>query len=322
MQFNIDEDSGDYISGWLLPDNPGRDPNVIAVADGRQALVAPTLIHSNMVDQGLHDTGRCGFEIREEALPGLSTARDVRLYDEDTELLLYRRRGPYAYAETKLFTFDCRESRSSLCAPIFSRAFHMAYPDLEEIGPETRKNCIDIRFTTSLYIGGPAQFRAVEPFLRNKAFRLTALLADPAELLFASLMPPAAAAEPDAPRRLSQTIQALGKRQRAALNDPLTRRLTLLYFEDALERDAVAQALDCLSDFDAVGIEAALPDFMALVAAVCEADDRLFAGGAARPPMQLSAALRREPAVRDLIGRDLEIYDAVADALLAVRAAG
>ena len=56
-----------------------------------------------------------------------------------------------------------------------------------------------------------------------------------------------------------------------------------------------------------------------MVAAVCETEPRLLGRVAARPPMQLAAALRREEAVRDLIGRDLDIYDAVADALAAVQ---
>lgn len=321
MQFNIDEDRGDYISGWVLPDNPSLEPRVIARADGRQAIVAPTLTHSNMVDAGLHETGLCGFEVREEALPGLASARNVTLTDEDTGLLLYTRRGPQAYAEAKLFTFDCRTADHSVCAASLAQAFHMAYPAADHIPPETRKCCIDIRFTTSLFIGGPVQVKAIEPFLRGKGFRLTALLADPAELLFATLMPPAAAAELDAPRRLAARLAGLTDRQRAQLSDPLTRQLTTLYREDALERDAVAQALDTLSDFDAVGIEAGLPDFMALVAAVCEAEPRLFGHAAYRPPLQLAAALRREAAVQDLIGRDLEIYDAVADALAAVQPA-
>ena len=60
-----------------------------------------------------------------------------------------------------------------------------------------------------------------------------------------------------------------------------------------LERDAVAQALDTLSYFDAVGIEARAEEFVTLVAAVCETDARILGRVAARPPMQL-AALRRE----------------------------
>ncbi|MFO1235967.1 MAG: hypothetical protein U1F24_02870 [Alphaproteobacteria bacterium] len=319
MQFNIDEDRGDYLSGWLLPDNPSREPRIVAVADQKRATIAPSLVHSNMVDSGLHDTGLCGFELHEAALPGLASARDVRLYDEDTGLLIYVRRGPRAYVEAKLFTFDSRGSAQSCCTAAFAAAFHMAYPDADQIPHETRKACIDLRFTTSLFVGGPVQFRAIEPFLRNKGYRLTAMLADPAELLFSLVMPPRAAADPDAPRRLAAALSGLDERSRAALRDPLTKQLTLIHRDDALDRDAVAQALDTLSYFDAVGIEARAEEFVTLVAAVCETEPRLLGRVAARPPMQLAAALRREETVRDLIGRDLDIYDAVADALAAVQ---
>lgn len=318
MQFNIDEDRGDYISGWLLPDNPSREPRVLAIADKKRAVVAPSLVHSNMVDAGLHDTGLCGFELFESALPGLSSARDVRLYDEDTGLLLYVRRGPRAYVEAKLFTFDCHDAAQSISAAPFASAFHMSYPDAQQIPHETRKACIDLRFTTSLFIGGPVHFRTVEPFLRNKGFRLTAVLADPADQLFAMVMPPQSAGDPDAPRRLAAALDSLGAREREALSDPLTKRLTLLHRDETLERDAIAQALDTLSYFDAVGIESAMEPFVALVAAVCECEPRLFGRTGSRPPNPLAPALRREAAVREIIGRDLDIYDAVADALAAV----
>ncbi|BCW90493.1 hypothetical protein sos41_36630 [Alphaproteobacteria bacterium SO-S41] len=322
MQFNIDQDRGDLIAGWVLPDNPSLEPRIIARAGGREAIVPPSVMLSNLVDEGLHDTGRCGFEVSAAALPGLAEARDVRLYDEDSGLLLYARRGPHAYAEARLFVFDSRGADTSLVAPRFAEAFHMAYVEADQVPVETCKACIELRFTTSLYVGGPVQFKAVEPFLQGRGFRLTALLADPAELLFATLMPPEAAAEPDAPRRLAAVLNRLNERQRAMLSDPLARRLTLLRHDDMLERDAVALALDALSEFDAVGVEAALPEFMALTAAVCEADERLFAVAPYRPPLELSALLRREPGVQALIGQDIEIYDAVADAILAARMTG
>lgn len=100
---------------------------------------------------------------------GLSSARDVRLYDEDTGLLLYVRRGPRAYVEAKLFTFDCHDAAQSISAAPFASAFHMSYPDAQQIPHETRKACIDLRFTTSLFIGGPVQSDPSSRFSATRA---------------------------------------------------------------------------------------------------------------------------------------------------------
>ncbi|BCW88386.1 hypothetical protein sos41_15250 [Alphaproteobacteria bacterium SO-S41] len=316
MYFRIDEDRGDYISGWLLPDNPSRHPKVIVSVDGENAVVSATLTHASMVTGGLHDTGICGFEIGCTDFPALASAKDVRVYDEDTGLLIYVRRGPYAYVEAKLFAFDCREGEESLCAAALASAFHMAYPDLHLVGPDARKACIDARLTTSLYLGGKVHVRALDPYLRGSKFRLAALLADPVDILVGTLLSPSRAEGPDAAERLLDIVRRLDADQQNMLSDPMTRRLTVLNWADKLERDAVAQALDTLSHYEAIGVEADMAAFVSQMAGLCEVDDRVFNGVPSKPRSALAAVLRREPVVQKLIGRDLEIYDAVADAIL------
>ena len=322
MYFRIDEDRGDYISGWVLPDNPSRHPTVIVSLDGENAVVGATLAHANMVTEGLHDTGICGFEISAAAFPKLASARDVRLYDEDTGLLIYIRRGPYAYVDAKLFAFDCREGEDSRCAAALAGAFHMAYPDLQRIGPDARKACIDARLTTSIYLGGKVHVRALDPYLRSSGFRSIALLADPVDTLAAALMRASALSQPDAPQQILDILQHLDAGQQDALGDPITRRLTTLNWDDTLERDAVAQGLEALSYYDAIGVEADIPAFVSLVAGVCEVDENVFKTAPRAPRSALASALRHEPVVRKLIGRDLDIYDAVSDAILVANTGG
>ena len=319
MFFHIDRDQGDYIYGWVLPENPSVEPHVIAYADGRQVRIAPTLVHSDMVEAGDHDTGLCGFEVTERNLPGLKASADVRIVDEATGITIYVRPKPRSYIEDKLFLFELREAQNSYCAHVFADAFHLSFPGIDRYPQDTRKACIRVSYTTSLFVSGAVLIRADEPFLREHDFKTAAVLADPCELLFDMFMPPSAALDPAAPLHLADTISRLSPSARNLLTDPLTRRLALVYMEDDMERDVVAQALETLAAFDAVGVEEALPEFATLVAAVCGGDPGLLIPTRQHRPLGVSQVMRQLPAIRALIGRDIEIYDAVADAVIAAR---
>jgi hypothetical protein len=315
MDFHIDEDRGNLISGWFLPDNPSKEPSILVEAGRRSCIVEPTRAHSNMVETGLHDTGNVGFEVTERQIPGLEHAVDVRLTERDSGLTFYVRPKARPYAMLRLFAFEMREGPASLCTQAFAGAFHMAFPDIHLYGQDTRKCCYETRFTGSVYAGGAPCARADEPFLVEAHFRRAALLVDPLRLLFDQLMPDADGDDPTAVSRMVKRIAQLTRLDRQLLSEPLTRRLSLLYVDDPLEKDAVAQSLETLLGFDAVGIEDAVGAFVELTAAVCDVDLTLFNVPAPPPPFGLSRALRREPQVMALVGRDLDIYDAVRDAI-------
>lgn len=319
MHFHIDEDKGDFVMGWLLPDNPSQEPRIVAEADGRRVPVPIGHTHQAMVDSGMHDTGRVGFLLNEGVMPGLTKARGLRLVDQDTGIVIYARREPRAYVEERLFAFEMREGADGYCTAMFAPAFHMVFLDIHQFGQDTRKSCFNVKFSPSVYVGGAICLRADDPFMVQMDFRRIALLADPAELLMDAVMPGHPKDDPGAPALLGQFCAGLDARDREALNDPLTRRLTSLYVGEPLERDAVARALYALSDFEAVGVETALADFAAVVAAVCEVDERSFARPAQPPPFALARACREEEEIVRLLGRDFQVYDSVHDAVLAAR---
>lgn len=315
MNFNIDEDTGGLISGWFLPDNPSKEPSILAQADGRSCIVRPSRIHSNMVETGVHDTGNVGFAVSERNLPGLAQAVDVRLTERDSGLLFYVRPKARPYVEGRLFAFEMREGPDSLCTQAFAEAYRMAFPDIHLHGQDTRKSCYQLTFTGSVYAGGAPCVRADDPFLQEVGFRRAALLSEPTRLLFDQLMPGTDPLDPLAVPQLLRQIGQLRREDRQLLSEPLTRRLSLLYVDEPLEKDAVAQALEVLASLDAVGVEDRMEAFVELTAAHCNANPGMFTIPPPLPPFPLSQQLRREPRVRALVGRDVDIYDAVADAI-------
>jgi hypothetical protein len=315
MNFTIDEDSGGLITGWFLPDNPSQEPSFLVQADRQSCVIAPTRVHSNMIDMGLHDTGNVGFEVSERHLPGLAGAVDVRITERESGLLFYVRPKARPYVHGRLFAFDMREGPDSLCSQAFADAYAMAFPDVHRQGQDTRKACYQAKFVSSLYAGGAPCIRADDPFLMESDFQRVALLPDPLRLIFDLLMPDADPGDPACVPHLSKRIARLGRDDRQLLSEPLTRRLCLLFVDDTLPKDAAAQALETLSGFDAVGVEDDIAGFVELTAAICNAAPGSFTVPQQRAPLPLSRQLRRDSQVRALVGRDLDIYDAVLDAL-------
>ncbi len=322
MNFHIDQDRGKTISGWFLPDNPSKEPSFLLEADGRSLIVEPTLTHSNMVDAGWHETGLVGFSVTTREWPGLGQAVDLRVTERDSGLTFYTRPKPRSYVPGRMFAFDMREGPDSLTARAFLDGFHIAFPDVHLYGQDTRKVFYQIGYASSVFTCGAPSVRADEPFMAEAHVRRVALLTDPIRLLYNLLLPGVPETDPDGPARLVERIRQLDRTDRQMLSEPLTRRLSLLYVDEALPRDAVALALDTLSGFDALGVEDAVGAFVELVAAVCDVDPSLFAVPAQPEPFALSRDLRREPDVVALVARDLDIYDAAWDAIAESHRAG
>ena len=317
MHFHIEADFGDRITGWLIPDSPAREPRIIVQTGDHRVIVPATIIHPDMVAAGMHSTGKCGFIVGEAAVPNMSQTRDLKLIDEDTGITIFARPQLRPYIQQRLFAFDQRAGENSICAAAMADAFYMIFPDIHRFGQDTRKSCISVYFSTSTFINGSPCFRAEEPFLREQKFRCVALLPEPAELLFDQLMPANEAARPDAVGRFAAAVARLDVQTAAAVSDGLTRRLCLLQLDDRLPQDCIAQGLETLAGFDAIGVEAATDQFLDLAGALFDADTQLFKRPAVRLPRPgLSVALRQEPAIRKLIERDIEIYDSVADAIV------
>lgn len=316
MDFHIDEDRGDIISGWFLPDNPSKEPSILVEADRQSCIVSATRIHSNMVDAGQHDTGNVGFAVTERQLPGLAQASDVRLTERESGLVFYIRPKPRPYATMRLFAFEMREAAESRCWQAFSGAFQMGFPDVHRFAGGTRRSLYKVSFTQSVFACGATCLRADEPYFIETSFKRVALLADPVRILFDVLGDEDATSEAEAVDSLVRQIRRLDPQDRRMLDEQLTKRLSLLYPDDVPDRQATFGALDTLSEMDAIGIEEDMPAFIDLTAAVCGIDRSFFGDVPATPPFIWSSALRRHPLVREVAGRDLDIYDATRDAII------
>lgn len=340
MLFSIDEDAGSRIVGWIMPDNPAATPRVAVLVGGELRRVIPaTVLRPLLREQGLHETGICGFVVDEHVVAGLADTTDIELYDETTNIRIYRRRPPAAKADQKLFRLETRVvPQAQLNLPL-QDLFHMPFTRLERIPEEAVKSILGIAFSPSIFCTGRVFFRTYEPLLRDRGFKCSVLLRDPFEELAEELLvlrwavkTPnlAASVLSDAYKPLVDSLAkadlaemadletwlgTLSAFERSLVADPMARLLTCRGSDDMLETSAVENALDTLSEMDVVGLAGEEELWWETLRAVLDLD--------LPPPPELAwsrqvGELRQKitewPAAQDLLAVDARIFSDVTEA--------
>lgn len=336
MLFSIDEDVGKRIVGWLMPDNPSVAPRVIIHLDPNRHVVIEALIYRPLLkEQGLHNTGICGFVADESNCPGLSAATDLEITDADSNVLIYRRRRGPDLIERRFLRLETQLFRSFSLDDELTGHFQMSYKSMELLPEETTRSIFAIPFTDSIFGSGRILWRVWEPLLRDRGFKVGALLRDPFEemserlliLKWASTREASATASAIMPNLRAcagavrdldltnqATLEALLARPsdelRALLCNPLVCQLAAPNAFDPPPVPGTAAALDALADLDAVGLRVDIESFLCLVGAVLDVP-KAFASISLNPSKTVAAfadILRNMEAARALITEDLEVY--------------
>ncbi len=306
MLFYIDEDLGVQIQGWLLPENPSATPRVRVESEGREPIVIEAQYpRASIKEQNLHDTGIVGFVVFEGNMPGLSQLTDLRIYAEDTGLLIYARARP-GDVDGKLFRLETGLRRLQALDDAVGARFQMSHPGLDWAPSETVHATMRVAYAHSIYVSGRFQLRAVDYVLRQVGFRLGVLVRDPAAELYDRLVSIAAGrpeageiAEPAVAARIAAELRgvdlesaaeiadALGRLDGEALerlSDPLTRQLTAAVASEPLGPGAARDALNALADFDVVGVEGDVRGWLESCAAALEQELPFHVPPEAGPP--------------------------------------
>lgn len=335
MLFNIDSDRAGRIEGWIMPDNPSVTPSVLIVVAGETVgTIAAHVLRPLLREQGLHDTGVCGFVIDAKNCPRAVGADDVEIFDVDTNVRIYRRRPETADVDAKLFRLEGQLLRNAALNESLEPHFHMSFTRLDSFPEETAKSILGIAFSPSIYVTGRVHYRVFEPLLRDRGFKSCAYLRDPTEelaeqllllqwaatrpktalkgVLHESFLGIVAAIEPDTMAtmgNLEQWLIGLSPRARLTLTDPMTRLLTCMSPDDRAPPQALAEALDTLGEFAAVGFRSDMRTFTAHLEAGLDLD---FPPIEATPPAKrvtdLAAQLDKLDVVQQLLATDRELY--------------
>lgn len=340
MQFVVDNDTGDAISGWLAPDNPTATPSFLVRAQGRELIRFPAnVMREGIRDMGLHVSGQVGFHIDSALIPNLNEYVDVEVCEVETGLVIYRRFDPSTHVASKLYLFDATLMPARVLSAEIAKRFAQAYPNFEQYGLETAIALVTAPFPKSIFIGGRANLNRFSFWFAERGFVRAALLRDPYEelaerLLFLRMVARSSkgALSPllngvlclldfaeslplDDLGALKKAFRKATADHREAMLSPMTRWLGCEPGE--LPRDVhVSRALDNLASLDAVGTRSQFDLFKVLLSSALGSNAVNPEKPATLPSVATLAEMLRDlRPVEDLIAEDIRLYQLASEAV-------
>jgi hypothetical protein len=339
MLFNLEVDTGDRVTGYLVPDGYSAVPIIRVCSRGEQILVfQANELRESLVAAQRHETGRCGFTIDLASVPKLTTIPDLELFDHQTGLLIYRRPQPFMI-QKKLFRLELHLFPLWRLDEAIGPSFQYFAKGIENRGRETVTQMFLLNQVNSVYVSGRILYRNYSYFI-DSGFQTIFLIQNPYEELAERLLVlnksnqlsvdylgmrdtlGMRSAIAFAENLKTQDEKAMRRALRqmpidvaATFANPLVRQLTVTAPDEMPGAGAVASALDLLGSFAVVGIRHEPQHFLYAVGELLNIDP------AQLPPIPqfpkvaaLARLLQSTGAVDHLLEKDLELYHTVVEA--------
>lgn len=340
MLFNIEVDEGNRIVGYLVPDSFSESPS-LRITDGQKELLTFRCNEERaaLVAAGRHQDGRCGFTIDDSIVANLAQQTALEIYDDATNILIYRRRPPAEVTQRRILRLETHLLPLWRLDNAVEKNFQFFHKGIERPGRETTTQLFLLNNSSSLYLSGRLIFRAYDNYI-NETFNCAALLRDPyaelaerlltlkhirgfgQELLgerdFLAFRPAiefAEAIEIDE-KVLHRAFAAMPKAVIANLANPLTRQLAARGPDEIPTKGAIATALSTLSSFAVLGVRERQDIFLA------QFGDLVGMAAQVLPPAsdfvetaELSRYLKEVPEAGLLLEQDLDVYHHVESAI-------
>lgn len=333
MLFNIQSDKGDEIIGYVVPDDSEKTPVLRVLSEGSAIAQIPcNELRPALVESGRHSNGLCGFTINSSNVPALAEQRDVEIVDEESGILIYRRKLDTQCVPKRLFRLETHLFPLWKLDSALETHFIYFHKGIERYGRETATQILHLENAPSLYVSGRLAYKQYDALL-DKSFYYITLLNEPyyelAERLMTfkhipkygdALMGPrdlmtfqpaidfAATLESD-DTVLRRAFANMPGEVIALLSNPLAHQLAAESFDSALPRGAVATALANLSLFTLVGLRERADLFAEDMEIQLNLPDNSIQIPPLMPPVHaLANKLRRIPEAELLLEADLDIY--------------
>lgn len=345
MLFNVEGDSGDFITGYVVCDGFVDTARIALTSAG--AVVWEGLADNPreaLVAAGRHRTGLCGFALSAENVPGLAEMADLEIRDRASGMLIYRRARAHHVVrrvlrlETHLFPLWRLDNA-------LGAHFQYAANQIEACGRETTTQMLVLSQIDSAYLSGRLLYRAFQPQIEGH-FDVVFLMHHPYEELAErlivlaqinksgsgilglrenmSLEPTMAFAQSlplDDERKLGRALRDMPNPVARVLANPVVRQLTTLSPEEMPSKSGVAAALTTLSAFAVVGLRRAQATFSRALEEHLSLQAPLPDNSALPGVTSLARMLKRSREIDWLIEQDLALYQHIADAYRASRPA-
>src|SRR5258708_4182009 len=135
MLFDVEEDSGNRIVGYLVPDSYSKGSTINVTSEGHEiAVIDANEVRSSIVVAGRHGNGNCGFILTEENVPDLSRFGSLEIADSESGLTIYRRRPVASVAPYKVFRLETQSMRAADMDRVIGERFQLSFVDADRYG--------------------------------------------------------------------------------------------------------------------------------------------------------------------------------------------
>jgi hypothetical protein len=336
--FNVEEDRGDFISGYVVCDG-FVDTARIALSSGG------AVVHQGLADHpreallaaGRHHTGLCGFAFDEASVPGLAAMNDLEIRDTASGALIYRRPLPRQVMrrvlrmETHVFPLWRLDNA-------LNEHFQYSANQIETCGRETTTQMFLLSKIPSVYLSGRLLYRAFQQLIEGHfdvifsmhhpyeelAERLIVLgqikrtgsgiLGLRENLSLESTMAFAQSLPISDERQLARVLRDIPRPVARVLANPVVRQLTTTTPEEMPTKSGVSMALTTLSSFAVVGLRRAPRTFASAVREMMDIDSEPPDSAKLPGVAALARMLKRTREIDWLIEQDLALYGHIAEA--------
>jgi hypothetical protein len=340
MLFVVDQDAGNRLVGYLVPDSL-TEPGIYAVkVAGEEVFRAETtIVHKDLVAIGRHETGRIGFVITEAQIPGLASIPELDIVDTVTGQLIYRRRKQEGLVQKRVFRLETHLLPLTALDRALEPRFQLWFPHVDRAGAESVHQIFVMKHA-SIYVSGRVAFPTVDAFADQSKYACVALLHDPYEemaerllflrlvaqrpnrilgerdsIFFADMMAFAEHLDLEGDKALRRAFKHVDSSVASRLANPVVRQLATLDIGEPLDGTSVSKALSALAGFSIVGIRRRPDLFAEALTDLLELPkEEVMVAPPIPAATELADRLRACPEVEDLLHFDLALYHIVSDA--------
>jgi hypothetical protein len=344
MLFNLQSDTGDCVTGYLVPDTYSLVPKIRVSNRGEDVLViSANEIREALVVAGRHESGLCGFSIDTKVLPGLPDMADLEIFDDETGVLIYRRPKP-SNLQRKMLRLESHLFPLWQLDSALDPFFQYFAKGVENLGRETVTQLFLLNQVNSVYLSGRILYRTYAYYI-EAGFETIILIQNPYEELaerllvlsninrlggghlglrdniemratigYAEALVAAERLKPD-DKQLRRALREMPPDVAATLACPLVRLLTTSTPNELPSKGSVATALDILASAAVVGLRYESDKFLKAVGELLHLDPQNLPAVPHFPPVSpFAERLKNTREVDALLEMDLELYHYVVEA--------
>ncbi len=274
MYFNVFSDIGTEVHGYLIPDGFSSKPSItVRINDRDPVTIACEVFLEGPYKHRHHETGVVGFVLDGSNLTGLDGESDLEIADAESGFVFYRRLRPGQHVQKRIFRLETQIAPHSELDRSLKPFFQFHASEAEHYGTETVRQMLEITHQPSAYVSGRVILKSVVQYLEGNdvtitslrdpfyelAIRLTTIsnfmdrpfsfLSKRDEILFEPAMKHFRGLDFTDEKKLAQAIRSAPKSVLALFESPFTHQLVASSPTESVSRDAVASALDTLSQF-------------------------------------------------------------------------